>query len=500
MMTNRKITIEQVGLYMKNRKAGDIQTVAAAKAGISVRSAKRIDKGRFSKDKLVHVDNVRDPLHKVWKSELVPILEKDPHLRAITLLEELQDRYPEEYPDSLLRTIQRRVQNWKSLHGPTKERMFLQEHPPGWQSISDFTNCDDLNVTILGQSLPHLLYHFRMPFSSWAYAFVILGGESYPALSTGFQNALWELGGVPKTHRTDSLSAAYKNLSKIAQEDFTKAYDELCAHYDVEPTRNNKGVKHENGSIESPHRHLKEKIDQKLRLRGSRDFCLIEEYRRFVDDVVKKKNSRIHTKLREERKHLKALPKHRTRDYDTESVLIPSTGIITIRQAYYAVPSRLIGSTLTVHIHDDRLECFLATTYVITFKRLRWGKSGPRPRNIDYRLVIPELVRKPQAFRNYVFRDDLFPNDAFRRTWSLLDSQLDKRVACKEIVQILKLAADGYEERITQELQKLLREQYVPRLSDLQAHLKICRTITPVVRVDECDLASYDDLLKQATI
>jgi hypothetical protein len=490
----KKITKQQMRLYMENRKHGETQVLAAAKAGLSVRSAKRIEKGKANLQR-AECSNAKDPFHIVWEVELIPLLERDPYLKACTLLKDLQERYPDKYPDSLLRTMQRRVRNWKSLYGAEKERIFLQEHPPGWQGISDFTDGNELEVTIAGEPLNHKLYHFRLPFSGWEYAFVILGGESYSALSAGFQNALLELGGVPETHRTDSLSAAYKNLNKSAQEDFTKAYEDLCKYYNTEATRNNKGVKHENGSIESSHRHLKEKIDQRLRLRGSRDFLSLEEYREFVSSIIKKHNLRCQEKLAEEKKHLKPLPSHKAPDYDRKVVKVPSTGIITVRQAYYAVPSRLIGCSLNVHIYDDRIECFLGATHVITFKRLRWSKDGPRPRNIDYRLIIPELVRKPQAFRHYIFRDNLFPGDEFRQIWTLLDSQLDKHAACKEMVLILKLASEGYEEEVAYELRKHLREQKIPSIEQLRELLKAEERIVPTIEVEERELSSYNQLL-----
>jgi hypothetical protein len=492
----KKITKQQLRLYMENRKHGETQVLAAARAGFSLRSAKRIEKDKTNLPR-ANSSNTKDPFQKIWEGELIPLLERDPHLKACTLLEDLQERYPGKYPDSMLRTMQRRVRNWKSLYGVEKERIFLQEHPPGWQGISDFTDGDELRVTIAGEPLNHKLYHFRLPFSSWEYAYVILGGESYSALSTGFQNALLELGGVPETHRTDSLSAAYKNISKSAQDDFTKAYEDLCKYYNTEATRNNKGVKHENGSIESSHRHLKEKIDQKLRLRGSRDFLSLKEYREFVSGVIAKHNLRCQEKLAEEKKHLKPLPDHRAPDYDREVVKVPSTGVITVRQVYYAVPSRLIGCSLNVHIYDDRIECFLGAILVITFKRLRWSKDGPRPRNIDYRLIIPELVRKPQAFRHYIFRDNLFPGDEFRQTWTLLDSQLDKHAACKEMVLILKLASEGFEEEVAYELRKYLREQKIPSIEQLRKLLKDEERTIPTIEVEERELASYNQLLNQ---
>ena len=83
-------------------------------------------------------------------------------------------------------------------------------------------------------------------------------GESFVALAEGLQNALWALGCAPLQHRSDSLSAAFRNLDNDTRQDQTRRYDALCAHYRMEPTRNNRGVAHENGSIESPHGHLKQ--------------------------------------------------------------------------------------------------------------------------------------------------------------------------------------------------------------------------------------------------
>lgn len=92
------------------------------------------------------------------------------------------------------------------------------------------------------------------------------------ALAEGLQNALWSVGGVPLNHRTDSLSAAFRNLDKDAKQDLTQRYEQLCAHYLMTPTRNNKGIAHENGSIESSHGHLKSAVKDALLMRGSNDF------------------------------------------------------------------------------------------------------------------------------------------------------------------------------------------------------------------------------------
>src|SRR5208283_3623059 len=168
--------------------------------------------------------------------------------------------------------------------------------------------------------LPHRLYHFRLTFSGWEHAQVILGGESFSAVAEGLQDALWKLGGIPGEHRTDSLSAAFKNLDRDAELDFTKRYDDLCRHYGMEATRNNPGVANENGSIEAANGHIKIRLDQRLRRRESRDFVSLEAYRAFVDGVCNRYNARCATLVAIEREKLEPLPKRRTTDFATVTV------------------------------------------------------------------------------------------------------------------------------------------------------------------------------------
>src|SRR6202011_2782263 len=101
----------------------------------------------------------------------------------------------------------------------------------------------------------------------WEHAHVVLGGGSFVALAEEMQNALWALGRAPLEHRSDSLSAAFRNLDRDAREDLTRRYDALCAHYGMAPSRNNTGVAHENGSVESSHGHLKKAIEDAVLLR-----------------------------------------------------------------------------------------------------------------------------------------------------------------------------------------------------------------------------------------
>jgi hypothetical protein len=123
------------------------------------------------------------------------------------------------------------------------------------------------------QQLQPWMFHYRLVASGWAYAQVVYGGESFSALTDGLQRAFKGSGGVPRQLRTGSLSAAYKNRQE--QNGFTERFADLCRHYNLQPTRNNRGQAHENGAIESPNNHIKQQLKQALLLRGSFDFVLM---------------------------------------------------------------------------------------------------------------------------------------------------------------------------------------------------------------------------------
>ena len=95
------------------------------------------------------------------------------------VFEELCRRHPEIVP-GVRRT---RIAKWRALNGPNRDVIFRQEHPPGRIGLSDFTGMGGLGITIAGQPFDHRLYHFRLPFSGYEHAHVVLGGESFVALA-----------------------------------------------------------------------------------------------------------------------------------------------------------------------------------------------------------------------------------------------------------------------------------------------------------------------------
>jgi hypothetical protein len=413
---------------------------------------------------------------------------------AITLLRKLQDDHPDRFADGMLRTLQRHIRQWRALEGPPKEVFFPQVHAPGHRGLSDFTAMGELLITIAGVVFAHILYHFVLAFSRWEHVEVVEGGESFEALSKGLQNALWQAGGAPQEHRTDSLSAAFKNLTE--EQDFTVRYTALLDHYDMAGTRNNRGVSNENGSVESSHRYLKEALEQALLLRGHRDFETRAAYEVFVREAVMRRNRRNAAAFRIEREQLQDLPIRRTTDFVEEEARVTRCGTFTVRAILYSAPSRLIGHRLKVRLYSDRLDCYLSGALVLTLARGTRSPINGRGRVIDYRHFIDELKRKPQAFKGLVFRDALFPREAYRRTWEQLESELTQRQACQTIVALLEMAArDGIEGVLAQRLDVLRLAGELPDVKRLREEFAPRRTEVPQVTVEIPPASRYDALL-----
>jgi hypothetical protein len=469
---------------------------AAAKAGFSSSTGLRLDAdARLPSQKRQPRGRRRpDPLERYWDREIVPMLQAIPELRPITVLREMQRRHPA-FSDNLRRTLERRIRGWQALHGPEREVIFRQEHPPGQQALSDFTDAADLAVSIAGVPLDHRLYHFCLAFSHWEHAHVVLGGESFVALAEGLQNALWALGGAPLEHRSDSLSAAFRNLERDAAADLTQRYEALCAHYGMTPTRNNRGIAHENGSIEGPHAHLKATLKQALLLRGSSDFADLDGYRCFVDEVVGRINASRRKLLEIERTRLQRLPPRRTDDFEEALVNVTRNSGFVLRRVFYTVPSRLIGHRVRVRLYDDRLECFLGGTHILTLRR--GHRSGDRSGYVvNYHHVIHSLRRKPMALLNLVYRDQLFPHEAFRRAWEVLIAGQPARHACRTMVGLLALAHDrACEATLANEVQRILDAGELPDLAELQRRFVPDHTAVPEVTVTIPAAITYDALL-----
>jgi hypothetical protein len=494
-MPGKRITDHQVHKYKQHRNKLS-QVASAAKAGISERSARRIEGAQsLPSQRTARSWRTReDPLSAVWGSEVIPLLQTDARLNAVTLLEELQRRYPGQWDARVLRTLQRRIRLWRAKFGAEREVYFAQEHPPGRQGISDFTVADELNVEIAGVAFPHRLYQFALAHSGWRHVTVIDSGESFMALSTGLQAALWALGGVPEEHRTDSLSAAFNNLAE--QEELTKRYADLCSHYGLRATRCNPGQSNENGSIESRNSTLKSALEQALCLRGTRSFDTRADYETFVGTIVQRMNTRAAKFLVTERPMLRPLPVRRTAEFEEIPARVSKYAVFTLKGVLYSVPSQLIGHRLMVRQYAQHVEGWLGGQCVVTLPRARPAEGQRVGRSIDYRHLVGALKRKPGAFARWVLRDAAFPRAVYRQTWERLISQRPEREACKTMVGLLVLAADGFEAQLAQELEQLIELDQLPDLNALTQLLAPPKGNVPQVVVTLPALASYDDLFE----
>ena len=478
---------------MQSRQRGLSQITAASKTDISVRSGRRIEKGQHETGTERHWRTRQDPMEAVWISELVPLLQQDPSLTGITLLEYLEDHYPGQYGNQHLRTLQRRVKRWLAIAGPEKVVIFLQQSIAGQMGLSDFTH-PDTAISIQGKPFKHLLYQFRLRYSGWRSMKVVQGGESYSALADGLQRALRTLGGSPREHRTDSLSAAYNNPVNV----WTDDYEALCRHYKMDPTRNNVGVSHENGAIEAAHGSFKRRLSQQLKLRQSTDFASVGAYQDFIDQVAGRLNRRCQKRFEEEQSGLQPLPQQHFVDYKEVSVRVTRASTIEVRRVLYTVPSRLIGERLRIHLYHDRLVCHLGPQRLVTLPRVYPAPDKTRARRIDYRHVIVSLSAKPQAFRLSQLRDDLLPGEAYRRLWAYVDEHLSGREACKWIVGVLRLAYDyDCEGTLASQLTLAMEQHRLPTLQQIQSRFLPRGTIRHVQSAQH-RLEAYDRLLEPA--
>jgi len=488
------VTNGQVRLLRQKLMDGKTQQTAAAAAGMSERSARKWQRGPFpSRTRVPRSWRTRpDPFAEVWDAELVPLLRRDEAgmLQATTLLDVLRERFPSRFEPGQVRTLQRRVHEWRALHGPGKEVMFEQEHVPGREAALDFTHASDLGVTILGVPLAHLFFQLVLSFSGWTWVEIAFG-ETFEALVHGVQEAFWALGGVTEVARSDNLSAATHELRESGGRSLTARFRAVLDHYGLRSTRIQPGESHENGVVEQRHRRTKRAVAEALVLRGSSDFPTVEAYQDFVRAVVHRAfNEGAEEKLVLERNQLRPLPPAKIPSYTAFHCSVRQWSTIRIAGRTYSVPSRLIGEMVEARQHPDVVEVFYRGKLVETMPRLR----GEREARIDYRHVIWSLVRKPGAFARYRYREELFPSLVFRRAYDALKAGRGDR-ADVEYVRILHLAASTMEATVETALDRLLAEGAPLDYAMVKAIASPERPAVPALAIPSPDLAIYDELL-----
>jgi hypothetical protein len=472
------------------------QEMAALKAGMDVKTARKYVRAKGLPSELKtsrHWRTHKDEFSDVWP-EIQEQLRTNPGLEAKTIFAALQRQQPERFADGQLRTLQRKIKHWRATEGPAQEVYFVQEHHAGDVCASDFTHLTELAITIVGQSFPHMLYHFVLTYSNWETG-TICHSESFASLSEGLQNALWELGGVPLCHRTDRMTAAVNNLTEAAQ--FQKSYQAVLRHYGMEGQRIQTGQANENGDIEQRHYRFKRALDQALLLRGSRDFETREDYQEFVRKLFEQLNSGRKPRFAQEMDVLRPLPDRRYEGARRLRVRVNAGSLIAVDRNNYSVHSRLIGEIVEARLYPDHVEVWYGGRKLEQMPRLQ-GRSRSW---IDYRHIIDWLVRKPGAFPNYRYREHLFPTSRFRKAYDLLQ-EVSPRRCDRRYLEILEQAAREGETAVDDALRLLLQtatgRQTIVNKEAFSEFLNRCEApaITDI-HIAEVSLASFDQLFSQ---
>jgi hypothetical protein len=488
------ITNQQVRKLRQLDRQGIAKEVAALRVGMDAKSARKYRRlGKLPSEVMLMDRNWRthpDAFVEVWP-ELEARLQLYPGLQAKTLFADLQRRFPGRFADGQLRTLQRRVKTWRAEGGPAKEVFFAQVHHPGRLAASDFTHCTELGVTINGSPFVHLIYHFVLTYSNWETG-TICFSESLESLSEGLQNALWELGGVPRIHRTDRLTAAVQPGVE-GPESFKQRYQALLGHYGLQGQAIQAGKGNENGDAEQSHNQLKQALDQALMMRGSRDFSSRDSYGEFVRQLMGQKNAGRAARFAEEEALLRPLPSHRLEACKRLHVRVEPGSTIKVQGNTYTVASRLIGEKVEARLYAERVEVWYAQKLREEMPRLR----GKGKHHINYRHVIDWLVRKPGAFADYRYREEMFPSSQFRMVYDVLRQQQPAR-ADKEYLRILRLAARESEAGVEAALVELLKED--GRMNAAAVTEKLRQhgqaQVATEVTVAAVDLRVYDALLE----
>ena len=488
------VTDLQVRRLFDMRNKHDHLYQAADAAGMSSKTAhKYLKNGKLpSQCRVDHTWATRkDPFADDWAFVVGLLEDTQATLQAKTIFQHLQRADPGKYHNGQLRTLQRRIKAWKALYGPSKEIFFSQIYYPGQWACSDFTNMNKLNITIAHQPFEHIFYHFVLCYSNWQ-AGRICFSESFESLSLGIQDALWKLGGVPSIHRTDNLTSA---VHKVGHPDvYTDKYRALSTHYGFESSKTNPASPHENGDVERSNGLFKKAVDQSLIIRGSRDFDSLEEYERFLQKIIDRMNQNCHKRFAEEIEVLKSLPNLRYDDYETRDCKVGRGGTFRLLHNTYSAHSRLAGEKVKVRVFADKLEIWYAQRHIETLPRLR-GENG---HCINYRHIIDRLVRKPGAFENYCYKEDLFPTSLFRIAYDILRETRSIRQASKEYLKILELAAKEDESLVNEALRLLINLEEEVSFEKVKEFIdsKQKASEPTAVHIEPVDINDYDMLLE----
>lgn len=493
-------TTTQVRIMMRERKKGRTQEQAAASANLRSRqTVAKYEQPTASPTAPAmprQYSTRADPFAADW-AEIESMLNQSAALEATALFEWLSTQHPERYTPGQLRTFQRHVATWRALH-QDQVASLEQIHHPGAVLQTDGVWFSELHITLQAVPFPHLVLHSVLPYSNWEWG-TIAHSESLAALQAGLESALTQLGALPQAHQTDHSTAATHTLSATdaASSDATRGYNAgylaLLAHYDLEPRTTHVRSPQENGDVEASNGGLRRAVEQQLLLRGSRDFASQAAYSTWLQQVFAQRNRPRQARLAEElavMRPLTVVPLGSLRQFRTR---VTRGSLIRVEQNSYSVPTHLIGQTVTVQVSEWELHVYYAQRCIATIPRL----VGVQQHHINYRHVITSLLRKPGGFRDYRYRDDLFPSLVFRQAWERLQTWSAPRQADLCYLRILHLAARTLESDVAGALTVLLASDQRWNETAVERLVAPDSPVLPALTRAPIDLQAYDRLLPE---
>lgn len=490
----------QVRIAMRERSRGKSQEQAAAKANLKSRQtvARYEQLGKVPSElKGVRTYRTRADVFETDWPEIEKMLKDEPELEAKALFEWLCESHPDKYEEGQLRTFQRRVERWRGLN-QTQVASLDQIRKPGETLQVDGTWMNELAITIRGEPFKHLLIHCVLPYSNWAWGRVAQS-ESLSAVRLGLQSSLLKLGYVPERVQTDNSAAATRRLgvAEAGEEGksrgYTVGYEQLLDHYGLKPQSTHVGNPNENGDVEAQNGAFKRAVNQHLILRGSRDFEDIDEYETFLFGVMERRNRTRQVRLDEEIEVMKPVAATPLATSVIKKARVSSGGLIQVSRKSYSVPTSLIGKQVTVQIQEWMIDVYYAGQWVVRLPRLIGDATT---HHINYRHVVESLLRKPGGFRNYRYRDDLFPRLIFRQSWEQLEQWHSPRRADIIYLQILHMAARTIEDDVAIALELLVQNGTPWNKEDVERLLEPeSATIIPALEAVTVELNQYDLLL-----
>lgn len=491
------MTDHQVKCLLRHYGRTGIIKLSAMKSGMNRDTAsKYIRDGTLPSE----IDPVRDwrtredPLEKIWE-KAEAFLINSPGLEAKALFEHLLEQSPDQLDQSHLRTFQRRIKSWRLLGGENKEVFFDQDRKPGECMELDWTTMNALNIVVAGEHYLHKLAHMVLPYSNYEGA-IRCRSESLLAIKKILKHFLYAIGATPATLQVDNSSAATHQIKKTSSKrEFNEDFVKVAKYYGFSLRATNVDCPNENGDVESLNGHLKRRIHQALLLRGSRSFDSMEDYDHFLQKVFEKANKTRMEKFHEELKFMNSIPENPLSEYQEMYVKVRSGSTANIKKVTYSVPSRLIGSKLKARIYENIIELCDGANIVHKMPRV----LGDRGQVINYRHIIHSLLRKPGAFQNYRYREEMYPTPVFRIAFDRFISIHGERKGVLEYLRTLKLAAETMESEVEAALSLVLESDDMKVTYDeveslVNAQKKSITDITVGELVP--DLTSYDYLIK----